>query len=119
MIHAFTDIDQRRPLQRSAYLLLYLVISLVVAACENTTSEEEADRLATAYAEKLIIESSWPNDSVRAEKAVDSMAQVYGFDDNEDLLTELANASKNTDILRTILDSTQRRLDAIGRGALK
>ncbi len=85
---------------------------LLVAGCEGHISPDERNRTAHAYADMLFYQAKYPTDSLLQRRAVDSAVRARGFDDLTALKAQIDKVSLEPDDFRTMLDSTQRYLDA-------
>ncbi len=97
-------------------IMIVPFVALVSAGCEGTIDKEGQDAVATAYADILLAESMNAADSVAAGKAVDSILAHHGFADREELNADMKRATEQPEMIRSILDSAQRRLQRIQQG---
>lgn len=89
-----------------------MMIGLLVASCSDP-APVPADNLVEAYSEILIASNLHREDSVRRIQVVDSIASKFGFDDHKNVLSEIHEVTLDPEVLRTVMDSTQNRLQSL------
>lgn len=87
----------------------------LLGACSES-SVKPSEHLADAYAEILIANTIYRDDSVRRAVVLDSIAANFGFTGQKEVLSEIHDMTLNPDILRKVLDSTQNRLQSPEEG---
>lgn len=99
---------------RAAAAFLPLLWGVTGTGCGGKISTEEKTEFARLYAEVLIIENIYPNDSARREKAVDSLLNGTEFGGREEMemwIHELTVADPKG--LQEMMDSTQKYLERV------
>ncbi len=99
---------------RTAAAFLPLLWGIAATGCGGKISTEEKTEFARLYAELLIIENIYPNDSARREKAVDSLLNGTEFGDRKEMeqwIHELTVADPKE--LQEMMDSTQKYLERV------
>lgn len=97
-----------------AAVLIPLLSGALATGCGGKISTEEKAEVARLYAELLIIENIYPNDSARREQAVDSLLQGTEFGGREEM-EEWIHQLTVTDPkgLQEMMDSTQKYLERV------
>lgn len=80
--------------------------------CSKGAPKDERDQVAELYAEILIAESRYRNDSAQANRAVDSLLTDSRFESIQELRNWLEELTIETpEEVKELLDSTQRHLE--------
>jgi hypothetical protein len=97
--------------------ILCAAILFTLSGCSSTVSQEERNRIVAAYSEILVARHLYPTDSIRTARAVDSAAQRSGYDGLEDFNSAFEAITDSPDLLREVLDSTQKRMERARDGS--
>ena len=109
-IHAST---QRGVISRKLFLFPTFLITLLLQACGSTTSPEERNAIATAYAESLITRQLFSNDSLNVRRRVDSSLKEHGFGGITGLQTRMDALALESEAYRQMLDSARAYLERV------
>lgn len=87
-------------------------ISLIIGGCSGKTSSAERTEFAKLYAELLIVENTYRNDTARQNQMLDNLLQETDFANRQEMTEWLEQlAAGNPKELQEMLDSTQKYLE--------
>lgn len=95
-------------------LLTLLILGLTGSGCGAKTSTAERAKFATLYAELLIAENTYRNDTARQKQVTDSLLQGTEFESREDIKAWIEELTvTDSKGLQEMLDSTQKYLERV------
>ncbi len=95
-------------------LIIATIIGTQLVGCGYTVNENERNNFAHLYAELLIAETAFANDSTRQHQVIDSLLQGTEFANMSEVREWLEKLTANdSEGLKIMMDSTQQYLERI------
>src|SRR5687767_11154263 len=94
------------------YILLPSMLVSHLAGCQEATITP-SENLSNAYAEILMASVRHRGDTTHRQRILDSIAAHFGYSDQKEVLSEIHEVTRDPEVLRKVLDSTQNRLESL------
>lgn len=100
--------------RQAQILITCTIIGTQLTSCGYTVNESERNNFARLYAELLIAETTFANDSTRKHQVIDSLLQGTEFANMKEVRDWLEKLTANdSEGLKIMMDSTQQYLERI------
>lgn len=101
-----------RSTKSTLVIIAFATIFIGQSGCGKKISLSEKKTFAKLYADLLMVQTNWTNDSVRQAKAIDSILKGTAFANVEEVKKWLEETTvRDPEGLREMLDSTQKNLE--------
>ena len=93
---------------------LAIVLAIVAVSCGERTSAADVEQISASLADVMVAVQRGADSTSRARIA-DSVARKHGYGGWDDLRSAISDVTVEPERLRTVLDSTQSRIEKRSR----
>lgn len=104
------QVELDSPRRSNRTLLGIALASLLLGACGERITPEEIEDVSASVADVLVA-IQYGADSTARHRIADSVASAHGYDGWAELSNEIGVIATEPDRLRSLLDTTQRRIE--------